>query len=1184
MLTKRICPRVIKSGICRRQKCNFAHSISELQLASQGANGAGEGDDDDAETDFEKRFARWKACIPTKIDSVKPLKGRLSYFFQEARKLVDVDENLRQRTVYLLSEQGGLPRIEELVELDFSVISDSMTHMFFFGGTLPFLEIVSHPKVHSSLVLEQPLDAIYGCVFGIDGQRGVRFFGSVAEVFEMLLNNADEGRAGQLEAAVCAFTKMVDVNWSSFIHEPFFAFIHEQLRLLAVRLEGIFSRLASQHFSDPLRRTHSHLERLRQRLDVRSLLQVSNAAGSLTYRPPGGRHDNDYGDICDIHILPTAQEIMSPYPEYLPTTDPHQWHVDGVDGLLDRNFRLLREDTMGQLRDTINMLLGAPGDSSHLRRNQLRTYVYRDAQITFLDFDQLAGFQFRVEFPQPVDVYQAGSQQRQEWWTFSQRLRNGSLVCLVDPRGSLVFCTVASEQPSWTPKDEFIANDSLWADPNKAGVVLGPVEGDTAGMQYVLGQYMSQGVAPPFYLVEFPGFILPAFRSTLLTLQKMKRSADLPFPEFLTPPSPDQRAGEVHMRPPEYALKPKFSFNLQCLLKTQADLKLMPGQPFDIKRLQADSSLDDAQAVSLANAIQSRIGLIQGPPGTGKSFTGISLIKVLIDNKKRGMANIGPVVCVCYTNHALDQLLEGLLQQGVSQVIRIGSRSKSPVLGPLNLRVVSRNRHDKTDFEKDGQRHLFRNLEGLKGDFFKLKVGNYIYPNTIAMYLEKHLTHHYAQLFGAVKGDTLTSGVASQIFRNWLGSSQMAWRPPRSLHELNYSDLFQMTKEEREISYASWVEATKIDIQSKVIDVIFAHGDTKAELDKIRGEADLRSLRDADVIGVTTGGLANNFDMLRKLESKVVLCEEAGEVLEGHMLTALLPSVEHAILIGDHLQLPPRIQNYDLSRESEEGKKYSLDVSLFERLVRPENGMGRPVPFSILEVQRRMHPSISQLIRETLYPQLKDDQVVYGYPPVAGMIKRLFWLDHRGHESHASGSDTMSTSDNGSISTYWNQYEIDATIALVDHLMRQGVYRGTDIAVLTPYLGQLNKLRDTFGDAFNIILGDRDQHDLQSAGFNSLYMPGAKPEALRLATIDNFQGEEAKVVVISLVRSNAENRCGFLRTENRINVLLSRARHGMYIIGNSETSRNVPMWDAVIRILQRNGNFGTSHLDFQMLM
>jgi superfamily I DNA and/or RNA helicase len=46
-------------------------------------------------------------------------------------------------------------------------------------------------------------------------------------------------------------------------------------------------------------------------------------------------------------------------------------------------------------------------------------------------------------------------------------------------------------------------------------------------------------------------------------------------------------------------------------------------------------------------------------------------------------------------------------------------------------------------------------------------------------------------------------------------------------------------------------------------------------------------------------------------------------------------------------------------------------------------------------------------------------------------------------------------------------------------------------------------------------------------------------------------GEEAKVVIISLVRCNEAGKAGFLNTTNRINVLLSRAQHGMYLIGNA---------------------------------
>ena len=56
-----------------------------------------------------------------------------------------------------------------------------------------------------------------------------------------------------------------------------------------------------------------------------------------------------------------------------------------------------------------------------------------------------------------------------------------------------------------------------------------------------------------------------------------------------------------------------------------------------------------------------------------------------------------------------------------------------------------------------------------------------------------------------------------------------------------------------------------------------------------------------------------------------------------------------------------------------------------------------------------------------------------------------------------------------------------------------------------------------------------------------------------------FQGEENKVILLSLVRSNAEQKIGFLAVRNRICVAISRAECGLYIFGNStvyQTSQN----------------------------
>ena len=105
-----------------------------------------------------------------------------------------------------------------------------------------------------------------------------------------------------------------------------------------------------------------------------------------------------------------------------------------------------------------------------------------------------------------------------------------------------------------------------------------------------------------------------------------------------------------------------------------------------------------------------------------------------------------------------------------------------------------------------------------------------------------------------------------------------------------------------------------------------------------------------------------------------MLVEEAGQVLEAHILGSLVPSVEHLILIGDPLQLRPSINNYctplikphcilltrfsALSTDNRRGRKlYRFDMSLMERLA------ASGLDMSQIDVQRRMRPTISNLIR-----------------------------------------------------------------------------------------------------------------------------------------------------------------------------------------------------------------------------
>ena len=64
---------------------------------------------------------------------------------------------------------------------------------------------------------------------------------------------------------------------------------------------------------------------------------------------------------------------------------------------------------------------------------------------------------------------------------------------------------------------------------------------------------------------------------------------------------------------------------------------------------------------------------------------------------------------------------------------------------------------------------------------------------------------------------------------------------------------------------------------------------------------------------------------------------------------------------------------------------------------------------------------------------------------------------------------------------------------------------------------------------------------------------------VKVTTVDNYQGEENDIILLSLVRSNHHNNIGFLKASNRVCVALSRARQGFYIFGNSDCLKNAAM-------------------------
>lgn len=82
---------------------------------------------------------------------------------------------------------------------------------------------------------------------------------------------------------------------------------------------------------------------------------------------------------------------------------------------------------------------------------------------------------------------------------------------------------------------------------------------------------------------------------------------------------------------------------------------------------------------------------------------------------------------------------------------------------------------------------------------------------------------------------------------------------------------------------------------------------------------------------------------------------------------------------------------------------------------------------------------------------------------------------------------------------------------------------------------------------------------------------------VKICILDNFQGEENKIILLSLVRNNDRGIVGFLRTENRVCVALSRAKHGFYMAGNMDMlTAASDLWKKIKHDLLQEQSLGTA--------
>ncbi|RNA29929.1 NFX1-type zinc finger-containing 1-like, partial [Brachionus plicatilis] len=355
----------------------------------------------------------------------------------------------------------------------------------------------------------------------------------------------------------------------------------------------------------------------------------------------------------------------------------------------------------------------------------------------------------------------------------------------------------------------------------------------------------------------------------------------------------------------------------------------------------------------------------------------------------------------------------------------------------------------------------------------------------------------------------------------------------------NFPNIWKLDYTQRFLLYSKWQSTFLNKKQELMLELINKFNQSASILAELRLNEDKEIMEHALIVAMTTTGSTKYHNILKDIGPKIFIVEEAAEVFEAHIVGSLSKHCEHLILIGDHIQLRPNPAVYNLARI------YKLDVSLFERLI--NNNFKRVM----LNSQHRMRPDISKLMKYFYEQPIQDDPSVHSFPQVLGLTKNIFFINHKNWEN-ATGKIRNSKI---------NDYEISYVVKLVNYLTNSG-HEQEIITVLSMYLGQTMAIKK----------------ELEKKSLISV----------KISTVDNYQGEENKIIILSLVRSNRENKIGFVNVPNRVCVALSRAKHGLYVLGNfdffclNETNNK---WKLIVQEIKQSGKLGeldlTCHIHTQ---
>ena len=384
----------------------------------------------------------------------------------------------------------------------------------------------------------------------------------------------------------------------------------------------------------------------------------------------------------ELSVIPSAADLLCSRPFLRKNITDRRFN--DLDHYLDVQFRLLREDFVMPLRDGIKQLtkdkdLLEPTTSNTRRANDVS--VYHGVRVLYPVCNR-KGRVFKIKFNQ------SHSKVRRVKWERSKHLKFGSLLCLSsDDFNTLVFASVENRDPEGLSDGQLEVRfeNTEAAEVNrfiesKEKFVMVESDAYFESYRHVLEglQEINPGeFAFQRYIVECCQDIgPPAYQRHGKEGDEKNNSFTFKFDRGLAKKSPETLVSNHGSSTPWLQVASEHALGTDSGQPGEGSGELSSDawtESLDNPDVAKDKifnwpdreslGLNESQMRAFKLALTKEFALIQGPPGTGKTFVGMKIAQALLDNTSLWQDEKGssPILMVSYTNHALDQFLEGLI-------------------------------------------------------------------------------------------------------------------------------------------------------------------------------------------------------------------------------------------------------------------------------------------------------------------------------------------------------------------------------------------------------------------------------------------------------------------------------------------------------------------------------------------